>query len=246
MSPPNAASPVRMSNPGSTASQSSWRSSSGTPSRMQIICIGSSAATSTRKSTSSPSPMRSRRTRGARPQLVLEAGDRARRESHAHEPPDPRVTRVVHHVEDDPGDLEVLQQRAAVLAASSALGGVGHRVAQHRERLGVGRNRPEPLAVGRVLRGLVPPHRRLAPVHDEQVVREPVREVVEIGEVDLRELHQAARTSYAQWRAPATMCCTRSTLAPGSTARMKSSSLVHAWPYRCATAQIAQLCSTMR
>ena len=35
---------------------------------------------------------------------------------------------------------------------------------------------------------LVPVHRRLAPVHGEQVVRESVGEVVEVGEVDARKL----------------------------------------------------------
>ena len=42
------------SNCGSMASNSQCRSDSGTPSRMQIICIGSSAATSTTKSSGSP------------------------------------------------------------------------------------------------------------------------------------------------------------------------------------------------
>src|SRR6266481_2750829 len=38
---------------------------------------------------------------------------------------------------------------------------------------------------------------------------------------------------------------TRSTDASGSAARMNSISLVQAWPYRWATAQMAQLCSLM-
>ena len=51
------ASPERMSKPGSTAAQSLCRSISGTPSRMQIACMGSSAATAARKSIGSPSPI---------------------------------------------------------------------------------------------------------------------------------------------------------------------------------------------
>ena len=77
------------SKPGSTASNSQWRSSSGTPSRMQIICIGSSAATSTqeverarrRRRASSSARVRrrssssSRRTvRGVRPALDERGG----------------------------------------------------------------------------------------------------------------------------------------------------------------------------
>ncbi len=60
------------------------------------------------------------------------------------------------------------------------------------------------------------------------------------------ERGQRARTSYAQRRSPLTMWLTRVTVASGRTVRMKSISLVHAWPYRPATAAMAQLCSTTR
>ena len=67
------ASPSRMSKPGSTARQSSWRSASGTPSRMQMACMGSSAATVSRKSTGS----RRRRCRRAAPGCAAGARPRA-------------------------------------------------------------------------------------------------------------------------------------------------------------------------
>ena len=94
---------------------------------------------------------------------------------------------VVHHVEDDPHDVEILEQGAAVPARTAALGGERVGAAEHRERLRVRRHRPEPLTVGRVVGRLVPPHRRLATVDREQIVRKAVREVVEIREVDLGE-----------------------------------------------------------
>ena len=54
-------------------------------------------------------------------------------------------------------------------------------------RVGVPVDRPETLAVRGVVGGFVPVHRRLTPVNGEQIVRETVGEVVQIGEVDLRE-----------------------------------------------------------
>ena len=62
------------SNCGSIASNSQCRSDSGTPSRMQIICIGSSAAMSTRKSNGSPGHRRASSSRRARAaQVVFDA-----------------------------------------------------------------------------------------------------------------------------------------------------------------------------
>ena len=52
---------------------------------------------------------------------------------------------------------------------------------------GVGGDRPEALAVGGVVGRLVPVHRRLAAVDGEQLVRESVGEVVQVGEVDAGE-----------------------------------------------------------
>ena len=70
--------PSRWSKPGSTASNSQCRSISGTPSRMQIICIGSSAATSVTKSNSrrDVDAVEQRADPGA--ELVLEPADRPR------------------------------------------------------------------------------------------------------------------------------------------------------------------------
>ena len=130
---------------------------------------------------------------GAAPQLGLDPGDHAGGEAGAHESPDPRVARVVHHVEHDTCNLEILQERPAVPARTAALRRVRARVAQHGQRLGVGGHRPEPLAVRRVLGRLVPPHRRLASVDLEESVREAVREVVKVGEVDVGERGRACR-----------------------------------------------------
>jgi hypothetical protein len=95
------------------------------------------------------------------------------------------VPRVVHHVEHDAGDLEVLQQRAAIRTIPAAFGRERRRIAQHPERLYVGRDRPEAFPVGRVRGRLVPPHRRLGAMDLEERMRKPVGEVVEIGEIDL-------------------------------------------------------------
>jgi hypothetical protein len=122
--------------------------------------------------------------RRAAPQLLFEDSDRAGCEAGAHEPTDASVARVVHHRQDHPCDLEVLEQGAAVETVAAALGGVGGRVELHRLRLGVGGHRPEPLAPRRVRGGLVPVHGRLAPVLLEDVVREPVGEPIEVGQVD--------------------------------------------------------------
>ena len=154
----------RKSNPGSMASNSQCRSDSGTPSRMQIICIGSSAAMSTTKSNASPSQtssrsMRARRRRssstrriirGVRPELTR--------------PPDLAMPRIVHHVEHLAGDRQVLQQRPAVRPVPAGHRRVRHRITQHLKGFRVGRDRPEPLAVGGVLGRLMPEHRRLAPM----------------------------------------------------------------------------------
>jgi hypothetical protein len=37
----------------------------------------------------------------------------------------------------------------------------------------------------------MPVHRRFAPMHREQMMRESVREVVEVGEVERKRLHRA-------------------------------------------------------
>ena len=120
-------------------------------------------------------------------ELVLEVEHRARRQPLGHEPPDPSVTRVVHHVENAARDGKILDQRAAVGAIASALRGVDLRVPQHLEHFCMRRDRPEALAVGRVCRGFVPPHWRLAAVELEQLVRKAAGKVVEIGQIDHRE-----------------------------------------------------------
>ena len=73
-----------------------------------------------RKSTGSPSGTASSSTRRAPAQLAFEAADRERRESLADQPPDPPVAGVVHHVEHDAGDGQVLEQRPAVGAVAAA------------------------------------------------------------------------------------------------------------------------------
>ena len=154
--------PARKSKPGSTAANSSWRSSSATPSRKQIICSGSSAATSTRKSTGSPSGTASSsatvRRRSSPSRLRSVSG----RQSLAHQATDPTVARVVHHVEHDAGHRQVLEERAAVGPVAAGLRREEDRLLQDVQHLGVGGDRPEALAVGRVLGRRVPPDRCLA------------------------------------------------------------------------------------
>ena len=81
------------------------------------------------------------------------------------QPADLRVPRVVHHVEHLTRDRQVLQQRAAERPRAAGHRRVRLRITQHRKRFRVGGDRPEALAVGRVLGRLVPVHRRLAAMH---------------------------------------------------------------------------------
>ena len=94
------------------------------------------------------------------------------------------MPRVVHHVEHLAGDGEVLQQRAAVRSLTAGHRRIRLRITKHRKGFGMSRDRPEALTVRGVVGGLVPVHRCLAAVHLEQVVRETVGEVGQIGEVD--------------------------------------------------------------
>jgi hypothetical protein len=118
-------------------------------------------------------------------QLHLEPLDGARREARGHQSTDAGVARVVHHRQDHPRHLHVLEEGAAVLAVAAPLGRVGARIDLDGNGLGIGGDGPEPLAAGRVRGRLVPVHGRLAAVPLEHVVREPVREAVEVGEVDV-------------------------------------------------------------
>ena len=77
-----------------------------------MACIGSSAATSTRKSHSSPTDSTSRRIRPR--SSVLQVPHGGRREAPGDQAADAGVSGVVHHVEDDAGHGEVLNDRAPV------------------------------------------------------------------------------------------------------------------------------------
>ena len=113
--------------PGSTASNSQWRSASGTPSRMQIACIGSSAATSTHEVERHAVSHRVEQRAGAAAQLVLERRIIRGVRPGAHQPADPRVARVVHHVEHHARRRAGPGERAAVGAVAAALGRVRGR-----------------------------------------------------------------------------------------------------------------------
>ena len=183
----------------STASKRRWRSASGTPSSRQMACIGSSAATSTRKSHSSSTDASS--TPHPAPQLLLQAAHDGRGQALGDEATDARVPWVVHHVEDDAGHREVLNDRPAVGPIAAGLGREGDGVVQDPEHLVVGGDRPEPLAVGGVGRGLVPPDGCQLPVQAEDVVGEAAGERVEVGEIDLPEVldHRAILPAPSAW-----------------------------------------------
>ena len=121
------------------------------------------------------------------PQIVLDATDHPRRQPGTDEPANLRMPRVVHHVEHLARDRQVLQQRAAERPRATGHRGVGLRITQHLKCFRVRGDRPEALAIGSVLGRFVPVHRRLAPMDREQLVRESVGEVVQIGEVDARQ-----------------------------------------------------------
>ncbi len=123
-------------------------------------------------------------------QVVLDAMDHPRRQTRADQPAHGGVPRIVHHIQQLPGDGQVLQQGAAERPATAGHRRVGLRITEHRKGFRMCGDRPEALAVGGVFGGLVPVHRRAAAVHGEQLVRESPGEVVQIGEVDLGQLHR--------------------------------------------------------
>ena len=159
----------------STASKRKCRSYSGTPRRMQIICIGNSAATASRKSTALPAPPRIQQPTRPDAQVVLDQPDHPRREPRADQPPDRLVAGIVHHVQDLPPDGHVLEHRAAVLPGTARHRRIRLRIPDHLQAFRVRGHRPEPLAVGRVLGGFVPEDGRLPTMAGEQVVGESRR-----------------------------------------------------------------------
>ena len=87
-----------------------------------------------------------------------------RRRCRDHRTPRHRGSRIVHHVEHLAGDRQVLQHRPAERPVPAGHRRVRHRITQHLKGFRVGRDRPEPLAVGGVLGRRMPEHRRLAPM----------------------------------------------------------------------------------
>src|SRR4030095_7413565 len=63
-----------------------------------------------------------------------------------------------------------------------------------------GGDRPEALAVRCVYRRLMPVHRRFAAVHLEQMVREAVGEVVEVGEIKWQARHASPQSTQSSPR----------------------------------------------
>ena len=121
------------------------------------------------------------------PQIVLDATDHPRRQPGTDEPANLRMPRVVHHVEHLARDGQVLQQCAAERPRATGNRRECHRITQYLKRFRVRSDRPEAFAIGSVVGRLVPIHRRLPPMYREQLVRESVGEIVQIGEVDARE-----------------------------------------------------------
>ncbi len=140
---------------------------------------------------------------GAAPQVAFEPADGLGGEALADQSTDPGMPRVVHHVEHHPGHRQVGQQGATVLAVAAAFGGVQRGVVEHLERLGIGRHRPEPLAVRCVLGRLVPVNGSDAAMLLENRVGEPGGEVVEIGQVEGEpRCGDAAHTTGPRWSRP--------------------------------------------
>ena len=133
---------------------------------------------------------------GAGTEIVLDTADHPWRQAGADQSADLRMPRVVHHVEHLSGDRKVLQQRPTEWALAAGHRRVRLRITKHRKGFGMSGHRPEALAVRGVVGGLMPVHRRLAAMHFEQVVRETVGEIVQIGEVDSRQCHRIAPEVY--------------------------------------------------
>ncbi len=178
-------SPARKSKPGSTAAKSSWRSSSAMPIRKQIICSGSSAATSTRKSTGSPSGTASRsapvRRRSSPSRLRNVSGVRPLLTSRRIRPW--RGSSIM--LSTIPATGQVLEERAAVGAVAAGLRRVADGFpaarAAPRRRWRPTRS-PRRRACARWARATTPAPRRGGA--RTASCGKPCGEVVEIGEVD--------------------------------------------------------------
>ncbi len=122
---PPGASPSRMSNVCSTADSSSWRSDSGMPSRMQIVCSGISPATSCTTSNVAPSSSASSSSAVRRRSSTSSRSTIRRVSPVLTSRRNPRMARVIHHVQHDARDRQVGQQRAAVGTIAAAFGRIG-------------------------------------------------------------------------------------------------------------------------
>ena len=101
------------------------------------------------------------------------------------------MTRVVRHVEEDPGGeaiRKVLDDGPAAVGTRTPLGGEAGGVGSHLGDVGVPAQHPEPDPVGRVRARLLPPARSLRPQGGEDVVGKAVGEQVEVAQVDQGEV----------------------------------------------------------
>jgi hypothetical protein len=88
------------------------------------------------------------KSRGARAELGLQARDRARCQTFAHEHAHALVTRVVHHVQHLAGDRHVGDDRSAEGTVAARLRRERVGIVDHRHALRMGVHRPEAFAVG--------------------------------------------------------------------------------------------------
>jgi hypothetical protein len=184
---PAGSSSGRMSNPGSTAAITQCRSSSGTPSTVQISCTGSSAATAPTTSTSAPS------SRSA-------SSRRVRRRSSTSSPATARRLKPVltsRRIRAWRGSSIMWRTTPATGRSARTVPLSGQSPPRSEEEVAGSRSTARvsasvatdqnPLAVGRGGGRFVPPRRSFPAVDGEEVLEEAGSAGVEIGEVDLRQ-----------------------------------------------------------
>ena len=125
-------------------------------------------------------------------QLVFQVAHCGGCQTTRHESADAGVAGVVHHVEHDTCDRQVLEDGSPVRPVATRLGGERQGIVEDLEDVIVGGYRPESLSVRGVGGGLVPPDGCLFPMQPEDVVGEPVGERVEIGQVHVAEVRHRA------------------------------------------------------
>ena len=108
-------------------------------------------------------------------------------EALVHQLSDPLVTGIVHHVEEFPAHLHVINGGSAVGAIASGMAGVDLWIAEYLKHQFMRAHTPEALAIGGSVGGLVPPNRGMLAQLNKCIVGKPVDKgliAAEVGYVE--------------------------------------------------------------